>query len=378
MLSAEQNKLLTETTPDSRMGKLLRCYWYPIATVHELEQKNLKALRLLGENLVLFRAKNGEFGLTESRCPHRGASLDFAMAEKGAIRCAYHGWKFDSTGQCLETPNEPSCSNLARKVKIKSYRAAALGGLVFAYLGEQPAPALPAIDLLTMGGVVKRARFADIPCNWLQIMENALDPTHLEWLHGHFVNYISNQSGNGDKFKVNRHEKIAFEQTEYGIVKRRTIEGQSFEDDDWIIGQHLIFPNIFRVGKNSTYSLHFRIPVDNTRTIYLWYDCHIDQPAAGELIPREEIIYRDKNGQLLFDSIEAQDIAIFLSQGEIVDRSIERLGSVDQGILLFRKMLIQNLLLSEANKAPLNFNKQQQLNFKPSSSEFKVLEPLHV
>jgi len=377
MISAEQNLELTDTSAASRMGQLLRRYWYPLATVHELSQCGVKPVRLLGENLVLFSAGPNQYGLAESRCPHRGASLDFAISEDVTIRCPYHGWKFDRNGRCLETPNEPSCSSLASKVKLRTFQARALGGLIFGFIGEDTAAQLPAIDLLLRNGIVKRVRYADIPCNWLQVMENALDPTHLEWLHGHFVNYLENRAGRDDIFHVNRHEQIAFERTSYGIVKRRTIAGQSIGDDDWVIGQHLIFPNIFRVGKNKVYSLHFRVPVDNGRTIYIWYDCDVDQRGDSDRLEMEQIKYRTDSGELLLDSIEAQDIAIFLSQGVVADRTRERLGTADQGIILYRKLLSENMLRCEQGKLPLNCDWSQPLEFQESQSNFKILERLH-
>ena len=157
-----------------------------------------RAVRLLGEDLVLFRTTAAvRSGLLDERCPHRGASLRHGCVDADGIRCPYHGWKFAPGGACLEMPaSRPSRRAVAARPRRAAYRVAELGGLVFAYLGPEPAPLLPRYDLFVWHGRAARRRArAVIPCNWLQIMENSVDPVHLEWLHGHHLASVRTRLG---------------------------------------------------------------------------------------------------------------------------------------------------------------------------------------
>src|SRR5262249_42832159 len=139
----------------------------------------------LGEDLVLFRQPAGDLGLVGERCPHRGTSLTMGIPETGGIRCAYHGWKFDSSGACIDTPLEPATSRLKNKVRIEGYPAQELGGLIWAYLGPAPVPLLPRWDLFVASNSFRQIAMCTLNCNWLQCMENSVDPTHGVYLHGH-------------------------------------------------------------------------------------------------------------------------------------------------------------------------------------------------
>ena len=143
MLTREANERLTRVGPGTPMGKLLRRYWHPVATVARTRRRAGPAVTLLGENLALFRCDSGELGLVAQRCPHRGASLAYGIPEDDGLRCPYHGWKFDGGGQCLEQPAEPADSTFKDRVQIPAYPVQELGGLIWAYLGPEPAPLLP-------------------------------------------------------------------------------------------------------------------------------------------------------------------------------------------------------------------------------------------
>ena len=145
MLSIEDNELLTRGGSGTPMGELMRRYWHPIAGSAEVNDENpTKEVRHLGEDLVLFRSAAGEIGLIEPSCPHRKANLSYGVPELEGIRCAYHGWLFDVSGNCIDQPSEPVGSRFKDKVKLKAYVVEELGGLVFAYLGPLPAPLLAA------------------------------------------------------------------------------------------------------------------------------------------------------------------------------------------------------------------------------------------
>src|SRR3954466_7625140 len=144
MMSQEQNHLITRTGPKDACGKLMRMYWQPAALVDELQgPRPVKAIKLLGENLVLFRDAQGRFGLIERHCPHRGADLAYGRLEDGGLRCAFHGWLFDVSGRCLDTPAEPEGSRMCEHIRQRSYPVVEKSGILFAYLGAGEAPAFP-------------------------------------------------------------------------------------------------------------------------------------------------------------------------------------------------------------------------------------------
>src|SRR5690349_16234400 len=148
MLTAEENEYLTRVGPGTPVGELLRRYWHPVAIAADLTPESpTKFVRILGEDLVLFVTPEGAAGLLNDRCAHRGASLSYGRVEARGIACAYHGWLYDTKGNCLETPAEPAGSNFCLTVKQKAYPVQKLAGLYWAYLGPQPAPVIPKYDV---------------------------------------------------------------------------------------------------------------------------------------------------------------------------------------------------------------------------------------
>ena len=188
MLNQEQNEFLTRVDPGTPCGELLRRYWHPVAAARELtEEKPKKRVRLLGEDLVLYRDKNGKFGLLDEQCSHRGASLYYGFVEEGGIRCAYHGWKYDGDGKCVEQPFE-SNPDFKNKICQRAYPVEKLAGLLFAYLGPgEKKPLLPRWDMLVKEGYRRDIAISTpvVNCNWLQAAENSADPLHTYFLHGH-------------------------------------------------------------------------------------------------------------------------------------------------------------------------------------------------
>jgi 5,5'-dehydrodivanillate O-demethylase len=193
MLTQEANERYTQVGPGTPCGELMRRYWHPIAARSELNEGYTLPVRLLGEDLVLYRDRSGTLGLIGSQCPHRKMGMVYGVPEEHGLRCAYHGWLYDETGRCLEMPYEDAedpSGAFRDKVTIASYPVEVLGGLVWAYLGPQPAPLLPRWDWLVMENVVRDIAHSELPCNWLQGQENSLDPVHVEWLHGSFSNFV--------------------------------------------------------------------------------------------------------------------------------------------------------------------------------------------
>src|SRR6266511_1029272 len=195
MLRIEENERLTRVGPGTPMGALLRRYWHPVAATVELDEHPVRPVKILGESLVLFRDRQGRLGLIDDTCPHRRVSFLYGVPEEEGLRCCYHGWMFDRTGRCLEMPAEAPDSTFPRKVKIPGYPVQEMGGLIFAYLGPEPAPLLPRWDLFVWPNAVRQIGLNTLNCNWLQCQENTGDPTHSVYLHGHLFKYTLEKMG---------------------------------------------------------------------------------------------------------------------------------------------------------------------------------------
>ena len=368
MLTEKENERLTRVGPGTPMGELMRRYWHPIGAAAELDQNPVKHVKLLGESLVLYRDLKGGLGLIGDTCPHRSVSMLYGVPEEEGLRCPYHGWMFDCTGQCVEMPAEAPDTTFPSRVRIAGYPVQELAGLVFAYLGPDPVPLLPRWDMFVWDNVLRDIGSAVIPCNWLQIMENSLDPVHVEWLHGRFSDYVLERLGRTDLkrqfFRAGQvggnwsHEKIGFDEFEYGIIKRRVVEGGSEEDPEWRIGHPVVFPNLLRVGSNFQY----RVPVDDENTLHVWFTAYPQPPDAQ--VPKQDIIphYQvplpyDSKGDVdwtMVDNNSGQDIVAWVTQGAIADRSQEKLGESDKGIILYRRQLRQQLAIVEDGGEPIN------------------------
>src|SRR5436309_12416468 len=243
----EQNDRLTRVGPGTPMGDLLRRYWHAIGVAPALEKEPVQRVRLLGEDLTLFRTERGDYGLIDEVCAHRCMSMEYGIPQEQGLRCAYHGWLWAPSGQCLEQPFEETVNPEARfkdKVRIKAYPVQELGGMLWAYLGPEPAPLLPRWDLLARDDLEATAEVHDLPCSWLQCMDNSLDPVHFEHLHAVFGNYVLKKLGRDPWLFPAKHVKIAFDRFEYGVYKRRLLEGEPEDIDDWQIGHPVLFPNI--------------------------------------------------------------------------------------------------------------------------------------
>lgn len=335
------------------MGQLLRCYWHPIAASVEIAPGSAKEVRLLGEDLALFRQPDGRLGLVARQCSHRGASLAYGLASNQGIACPYHGWVFDSKGACRAIPSEPDRPALRERAAITAYPVEELGGLVFAYLGQAPAPLLPRYDLYVWDNCLRDIGRADLPCNWLQIMENSVDPVHVEYLHGH---HLAAQRGESNGYG-RRHAKIGFDLFERGIIKRRVLEGGSESDDDWRVGHPLVFPLTLRVGAQGQHRFQVRVPVDDETTQHYWYACYLPPegaraPAQAE-VPLYEVPWRNEDGSFRTDFVDGGDIMAWITQGAIADRTVEMLVGSDRGIVILRRLLEEQMALVEAGSDPM-------------------------
>ena len=354
MLTDQNSKRLTRVGPGTVTGSLLRRYWYPVAATVQLETEPVLEVRLLGEDLVLYRAKDGYLGLTGAHCPHRHTSLAYGIPEPGGLRCAYHGWKFDRGGQCVDQPAEPPSSTFKDRVRVTAYPVQELGGLVWAYLGPEPAPLLPRYDLLVRKDLDREIGFAEIPCNWLQIMENSMDPVHAEHLHGVHANYMLDRQQK-PAMPVRHHARMAFDVFELGIVKRRLLEGQNEDVDDWRIGHPVLFPAALAVGTDAQAQFQFRVPIDDERTMHWWYLTKRRESGAPPqtTIPLDEFVYRHPNGRFIVETAMGQDIMAWITAGPLMDRTTEKLASSDEGVILYRRVLDEQLEKLQRGEDPL-------------------------
>jgi len=228
--------------------------------------------------------------------------------------------------------------------------------MVWVYVGPSPAPELPRFDVYVLDGI-RDIGHSVLPCNWLQIMENAVDPHHVEWLHGYYFEFLSQANGfEAPKSFQKKHMKVAFDEFEFGIIKRRVLQGHTDDDDDWKIGHPLMFPYGMRVGGQWIDQMQLRVPIDDTHTWKLFYTLHHPEGGTWERQDRPavyEFPWKREDGTLITDYVEGQDVMAWVSQGEIVDRTQEHLGRSDAGVAMLRKMFKENMQRVEEGKDPL-------------------------
>jgi 5,5'-dehydrodivanillate O-demethylase oxygenase subunit len=356
MLTREENETLTRVSRGTPAGELLRRYWMPVGCAGELtDKKPIKALRLLGEDLVVYRDKRGRYGVVAEQCPHRKASLAFGRVDEEGIRCPYHGWKFDCAGKCLEQPAEPVEGGFKDKIKHTAYPVQKLGGLLWAYLGPEPRPLLPRWDVLAWEHGKRWIEKHEIyNCNWLQPMENSVDPSHLYWLHGETAHLFEHM----EHFE----EEHNFTPFEYGIIKQRRTPGKNRGETR--MDQHpLVFPitlrHVFRTVKTDDllrHNLQIRVPVDDAHTqVYVVYFTPSESdhsPADGDT-PWEYFPIRDEQGEYRLEHVLVQDAMAWETQGAPTDRTQEHLGVGDAGIILLRKMIREQIEIVRKGGEPL-------------------------
>jgi len=332
-----------------------------VAATVELERNPVKAVKLLAESLVLFRDKRGHLGLLAEACAHRRASLVYGIPENEGLRCAYHGWLYNAEGRCLDQPGEPAGSTFKNQIKTTAYPVQELGGLIFSYLGPEPVPLLPRYNVLVWDDVAGETNGTVIPCNWLQVMENLLDPLHVECLHGRYFTYVLKGKG-GDQLQefLARHapspmKKVRFDLFEHGIIERHMINNE--EDESWRTGAPSFFPTTSLLGSpgGKSGSIIFVAPIDDTHTWFLLHMAsRVPQLAAQESIPFFDVPGVDEAGKFITDTANGQDHMAVVSQGNITGRDLEHLGASDRGIILYRELLVEQMERVERGEEPMN------------------------
>jgi 5,5'-dehydrodivanillate O-demethylase len=345
MLTQEENRLFTSVGAGTPMGDLLRRYWHPVGASELVTKKPLR-VKVLGEELVLYRGESGKPTLMQLRCAHRSLALDYGRVEGDCIRCPYHGWLYDRTGQCLEQPAEPEGSSFKEKIKLRSYQTEEVSGLVFGYMGPEPAPLLPLYDLLRRDDGVKAVQINNLSANWFNHVENIVDISHLAWLHGHsFPAY-------GAK-KVTYH----WERKPYGADNVMLVDG--------VADSHIScygFPTVNRFtvppvvpGGELVRTVLYRVPVDDASTMLYFVRFYPSDKRAFRTITRELKLgeYKELESDWWGIDVSDQDRMAVEQQGVVADRANEHLGASDGGIILMRRMMRESLGAIAEGKDPL-------------------------
>lgn len=372
MLRKDVNELLTQTGPDAPMGQMFRKYWIPALLAEELPENDCAPVRvkLLSERLIAFRDSDGRLGLMDEFCAHRGVSLWFGRNEEGGLRCPYHGWKYDTNGQCVDVPSEPKDSGFCEKIKLQAYPLVKIGDILWTYMGpKEEQPPYPEFEFATVPSnqTFTSKRFQE--CNWLQAMEGGIDSSHVSFLHSGNLNTDplfkgarGNQYNIADKmpfFEVVKHEGGL-----YVGARRNAEEGNYY----WRITPW-VMPCFTMVPPRGDHPIHghFWIPIDDENCWAWSFDYHptraltdveMEALKAGkgvhcEYVPGTYIPKANKTNDYLMDrqaqkegrtysgveGIAIQDSSLQESMGPIVDRTKENLVSTDNGVIMARQML---------------------------------------
>jgi len=386
MLRMEQNELLTQTGPGTPAGRLFRNYWIPALLASELPENECPPVRvkLLSERLLAFRDTQGRYGLIDEFCAHRGVSLWFGRNEENGLRCPYHGWKYDYTGQCIEVPSEPEEGGFCKKIKLASYPLVERGGVLWTFMGAPDSqPALPEWEFVTVPAgqsfVSKRVQ----ECNWLQALEGGIDSSHVSFLHrGELSTDPLFRGARGNQYNL-ADSRPVFEVVEspgglYVGARRNAENGQYY----WRITQW-VMPSFTMIPPRGEHTIHghFWIPIDDYNCWAWSYDYHptraltkSEREAMVEgkgvhvtYVPGTFRPLANKDNDYLIDraaqkagktysgvkGIAMQDASLQESMGPIVDRAKENLVSTDNGIIMARHRLLRAVkALMENNVIP--------------------------
>jgi len=336
----------------------MRRYWIPIAPYAQLLEDPVRAVRVLGEDLTLYKDRSGGLGLIGERCAHRSTQLRWGIPDDKGLRCAYHGWLYNEEGRCLDTPLEDKASTFKGRIAVTAYPVQELGGLVFAYMGPQPAPLLPRWDLLVWPNSIRQIALNVLDCNWLQCQENTGDPAHSVFLHGHLFKYTLEKMGKLEERGAASPDHTIYSRmkmaagikglyafpTKYGMEKGIEYSKELGAEKDYATRHStVIFPFYTQTAgagaPRSEYQI--RVPIDDTHTYHICYQVYAAPPGIDapkqDVVPYYEAPVYDENGKPILDYVLAQDAIAWWSQGALTDRSQEKLGRTDIPIIFLRR-----------------------------------------
>jgi phthalate 4,5-dioxygenase oxygenase subunit len=385
MTKREQNELLTQTGPGTPMGELFRRYWMPALMARELPESDCPPVRvkLLSERMIAFRDSSGKLGLTDEFCAHRGVSLWFGRNEENGLRCPYHGWKYDTTGQCLDVPSEPAESGFCKKIKLKAYPLVERGGVLWTYMGPpELQPDLPEFEFAMVAPERSYVSKRHQECNYLQAMEGGIDSSHVSFLHSGALEHDPLFKGaKGNKYNLQDFQvKFEVVESDGGLLigARRNAENGNYY---WRITQW-VMPCFTAIPPRGDHPIHghFWVPIDD-ETCWSWsYDYHPTRDLSAaevqamddgygihvKLIPGSFIPVQNKDNDYLMDraaqkarvsysgisGIAIQDSSLQESMGPIADRTRENLVSTDNGIIMARHRLRKAVQAMQNGVAP--------------------------
>jgi len=389
MMTQEENERLTRVGPGTPAGELLRRYWQPVALSEELPHGGAPMpVKILGEDLVLFRDNQGRPGLLGIHCAHRGADLSYGRVEDGGLRCIYHGWLYDIQGRCLDQPGEPGGSAHRDSIRHRAYPCREIGDFVFTYMGPGEAPLLPAFENLLAPTEHRFIRKYFQECSYLQGNEGNIDPIHLSFLHAQFdESYWSardrhlpirgTESSSMAMYKQDRLPTLETEITNYGVrifSTRRVGEGKQY-----VRVSNFVMPNLCAVpgpmGPDG-FNMNWHVPIDDTHhwkyMITFRRGKPLDRDKARQSFEaditsdyrlirnlgnrfqqdRQEMKSRTFSG--MGPSFIVHDAFATESQGPIQDRTRETLSSTDIVVVAARKLLMKAIKdVQEGREAPL-------------------------
>jgi phthalate 4,5-dioxygenase len=372
MLKPEINELLTQTGAGTPMGDLFRRYWLPALLAEELPENDGPPVRvkILSERLIAFRDSEGRYGLIDEFCAHRGVSLWFGRVEECGLRCAYHGWKYDVTGQCVEVPSEPENSNFSRKVKLTAYPLVQVGDILWTYMGApENRPGLPEFEFARVPPEQTYSSKRWQESNWLQALEGGIDSSHVAWLHsGGLKSDPLFKGTKGNEYSLadlRPFFEVADADGGLFVGARRNAEDGTYywRITPWVMPSFTIVPPR---GDHPVHG-HFWVPIDDENCWVYTFDFHPVRALAdaerqamreghgvhsrnipGTYRPEEnkDVDYlMDREAQRRGETfsgirgIAQQDASLQESMGPVVDRTKERLVSSDTGIIKARQKL---------------------------------------
>jgi phthalate 4,5-dioxygenase len=397
MLSAEENSLLCRIVGDAPMGRMIRRYWIPAALSDEVEADGWpRRVRLMGEDLIVFRDSKGRVGLLEELCPHRGTSLLLARNEECGLRCLYHGWKFDVAGNVLDMPAEIDAESVMGRVRALSYPVRESGGIVWAYMGEkgmEPPPLDFEFARFPASHVVHLK--ARIECNWVQSLEGVIDSAHTNYLHSDTFKPAAGflaSTYRGDSLLVDRPSndgkpRFEIENMPYGFryaAIRRPVADP--EKNSYVRVTLFVAPfyGLF-AGQEGWGSIQAFVPIDDTHTMLYFTRYNLMHPIdakererqiawtgflPGE-IDAEGRKRRTRENDWLQDraamregksmsgirGVQMEDAAVQESMGPLYDRRKEHLGSSDVAVVRMRRLMLQSLRdFIDRDKTPLGLD----------------------
>ncbi len=389
MMTNAENELLCRVEGDASMGRLMRQHWTPVCLVEEVAEPDgtpVKA-RVFGEDLVVFRDTDGKVGVLDEKCPHRRASLVYGRNEEGGLRCLYHGWKMDTSGNVLEMVSEPTSSGFSEKVKHKAFATKEWGGFVWAWFGPSdaapdfvPPPWAPTGD--TRVSIAK----VILPCNWAQVLEGAIDSAHSSSLHSSDMVPARVEGAQATdqswlRPSTDKAPRLQVQRGGYGFryaAIRRPIKDAATKE--YVRSTVFVAPFSVLIPPNNLYNVaNVNVPVDDVTTAFYFiawgHSSRTPETATWRRFLRQTVgidlddsyrplrnqenrFWQDRQAMKAgnFTGITGfpnQDVAMWLSMGPIADRSHDRLGASDLAIVEFRRQMLEAVREVDAGKSAI-------------------------